>query len=125
MVSYIDVYSTLAEIIDYKMNCNEAPDSRSLMPLFKGDLIKPRRIIHHAPADPTGAWYALRDGKWKFIDSNPPKLFDLENDLGEENDIFDKHGFRANRMKSILDQMVNSIQQRENRTQYGLITECF
>ena len=36
-VSYLDVYQTLADLIGTKTECNEAPDSRSLMTLLKGE----------------------------------------------------------------------------------------
>ena len=48
-VSYIDVFATLADLIGVKLECNEAPDSRSLTKLFENrgfnDFKMP--IIHH------------------------------------------------------------------------------
>ena len=35
VVSYIDIYATLSEILKYKRNCNEAPDSKSLLPILR------------------------------------------------------------------------------------------
>jgi arylsulfatase A len=37
VVSYVDVYRTLAELIGYTPKCNEGPDSRSLVQVLKGD----------------------------------------------------------------------------------------
>ena len=38
IVSYVDLYRTLAEIIgDKDLACNEAPDSRSLVEVLKGE----------------------------------------------------------------------------------------
>jgi len=49
-VSYIDVYATLADVIGSEMACNEAPDSRSLVPVIEKDVkfLKPNLILHHA-----------------------------------------------------------------------------
>ena len=127
-VSYIDVYATLADIIDYKLNCNEAPDSRSLIPILNGGKLKSssiQPIIHHGTADPSGAWYALRDGNWKFVDSeNDPQLYDLSKDLGEKNNLFEKNISKAKRMKTQLDQMVSLLIKREEITKNGLVTRC-
>ena len=37
VVSYVDVYRTLADLIGYTPECNEGPDSRSLMSVLKGN----------------------------------------------------------------------------------------
>ena len=41
----------------------------------------------------------LRDGKWKLFDTNPPLLYDLENDLSEQFDLYKTHTALANQMK--------------------------
>ena len=125
LVSYIDVYATLADIIGYKLNCNEAPDSRSLFPILKGGSIEPTEQIHFAAGDHSGAWYSLRDGPWKFIDSDTdPQLYNLSRDLKEEKNLISKFHDRAKKMKNKLDQMVAQIFEREEITQKGLITIC-
>ena len=47
-VSYIDVFATFAEIIGSDLKCNEAPDSRSLVPLLtkKGEFTG-GPVVHH------------------------------------------------------------------------------
>jgi arylsulfatase A len=37
IVSYVDVYRTLADVIGYTPKCNEGPDSRSLVSVLKGN----------------------------------------------------------------------------------------
>jgi len=41
----------------------------------------------------------LRDGKWKLFDTEPPLLFDLENDLSEQFDLYKSHTGIARYMK--------------------------
>ena len=41
----------------------------------------------------------LREGKWKLFDTNPPLLFNLENDLSEQFDLYKSHTLIANYMK--------------------------
>jgi arylsulfatase A len=125
LVSYIDVYATLADMIGYELNCNEAPDSRSLFPILKGGSIEPTEQIHLAAGDASGAWYSLRDGPWKFVDSETdPQLYNLSRDLSEEKNLISKFSDRAKKMKNKLDQMVAHVFEREELTEKGLITKC-
>ena len=49
IVSYIDIYRTLAEIIgDTDLRCGEAPDSRSLVKVLNGTGKVSGPIVHHS-----------------------------------------------------------------------------
>lgn len=67
----------------------------------------------------------LRDGKWKLFDTNPPLLYDLENDLSEEFDLYKSHTALADRMKQKLDKMVDQINKRNEKSQNGKLKKCW
>ena len=67
----------------------------------------------------------LRDGKWKFFDTNPPLLYDLENDLSEKFDLYESHTALANRMKQKLDKMVDQINKRNEKSENGKLKKCW
>jgi len=49
-VSYLDVFKTLADIIgDFNLPCNEAPDSRSLLPILVGEGTPEERAVFNEP----------------------------------------------------------------------------
>ena len=66
----------------------------------------------------------LRDGKWKLFDTNPPLLYDLENDLSEEFDLYKSHTALADRMKQKLDKMVDQINKRNEKSKNGKLKKC-
>ncbi|MDP7013090.1 MAG: arylsulfatase [Verrucomicrobiota bacterium] len=98
--SHVDLFATCAEIAGAKLPDDAAEDSFSWLPLFRGgDWAKPRApVINHSAA----GMFALRSGKWKLIAGNgsggreapkgkpfqkPFMLFDLQADVGEQNDL--------------------------------------
>ena len=98
--AHVDLFATCAEIAGAKLPDDAAEDSFSWLPLFRGgDWAKPRApIINHSAA----GMFALRSGKWKLIAGNgsggreapkgkpfqkPFMLFDLQADVGEQNDL--------------------------------------
>ena len=100
LTAHVDLFATCAEIAGAKLPDDAAEDSFSWLPLFRGgDWAKPRApIINHSAA----GMFALRSGKWKLIAGNgsggreapkgkpfqkPFMLFDLQADVGEQNDL--------------------------------------
>lgn len=98
LIGQIDLYATLAQILDYSLTGNEAPDSYNLTPLLFGkESNKPIRdvYIHH--------YYGVRKGNWKLIfdlesiDSVTinsvwaEELYNLGEDLAESNNMIDDH----------------------------------
>ena len=63
--SYVDVYRTLAELVEIDVKCNEAPDSRSLMGILKGSDHSTLKgpIVHHSVKQ----GLALRQKNFKWI----------------------------------------------------------
>lgn len=113
-VCHVDLYATLAEIVDLSAGDNEAEDSFSILDALRGDSPASRTpIIHNdhkegAPPrksnNPLAAWMAIRvddpvvdervvPGQWKLLVdhnllingwTNAKELYDLRTDLKEE-----------------------------------------
>ena len=48
----------------------------------------------------------------------------MDNDIGEENNIFSQKEPTANRLKQKMERMMQSIDERENKQGYGLFEKC-
>lgn len=65
VVCSVDFMATMAELTGYELSDDEAEDSFSLLPLFKGDndAFKRENLLHHSIA----GQFAIREGDWKLI----------------------------------------------------------
>ena len=124
VVSYVDVYRTLAEIINVTPKCYEGPDSRSLLPILEGEgeLMGNKAILTHAVYD---GKVAIRRGRWKWI-PEIKALYDMEWDISERENKFEHDwGKRlAARMDDDLNRWLDEIEEREKRTDYGALKIC-
>ena len=90
-----DWLPTVAEIAGYKKALPEQIDGRSFLPLVKGEKTAPERsFFFHYPVASFGnighPAQAIRRGDWKLIkytDNDQVLLFNLRNDLSEQNDL--------------------------------------
>lgn len=106
MVNLIDIFATVCEITDGKMPAikDVAPDSYSFLPsLLNSANESPRTSMVTADAN---GMQAIRMGEWKYIDETPPEnlpensmkrirkfkpqLYNLSEDPGEENNLFEE-----------------------------------
>ena len=114
--TYVDVYRTLADLIGIDVSCNEAPDSRSLMGVLNGSDSVHGPIVHHSVYQ----GLALRQKNWKWIpDTN--ELFDLEMDPTESNNLFSTSPQLVSSLNTTLNDIVTTVNDREDRTQKGTI----
>lgn len=121
LVSSIDLYQTIADLLKTPFPGDEKAqeDSYSILSLLKGkedDALKNRSLIHHSG---TGV-FAIRKGSWKLILSdisggfsdnlNPNgygivtegQLYNLENDFGENENLYDTRPDKVAELKSLL-----------------------
>jgi arylsulfatase A-like enzyme len=108
-----DVYATLAELARIDLDQSEAEDSFSFLSILKGesDSIDRAPVIHQAAS----RMKAIRDGRWKLILGNgsggrtrprgsaferPYQLYDLEEDLSEEQNLIETHPDIAERLEA-------------------------
>lgn len=103
-----DFYPTLLELAGADLLPNEHQDGQSLVPLLKGENIETRPLIWHYPhygnqgGEPSSI---LREGDWKVIyyyEDERTELYNLADDLSEENNLVLEHPERATRMKQQL-----------------------
>lgn len=121
LVNLIDIFSTLAEITTPGLpdDKNIAPDSYSFLPyLVSESHTQPRASM--VTADAKGM-HALRRGGWKYIDPTPPegfpqdqmirfddeqpRLYNLAEDPGEQNNVYDTHPDVAEAMSNELNRI--------------------
>ncbi len=122
LVSQIDFMATLAAALGYDLPADVAEDSHDLLPLLKGGTESIRTThVHNTKEN----HYAIRHGKWLLIDaptgyvSKPDKewetrhgykpdgdqtveLYDIENDIGQRNNLAADHPERVTELQALL-----------------------
>ncbi|EKJ98932.1 arylsulfatase A [Rhodopirellula baltica SH28] len=122
LVSQVDLFATLAEMLGHSIPDGQAKDSRSLMPLLKEPKRQHRQsLVQNTRVDE----YAIRDGKWLLIDAKsgyvsgrnkgwesrrqipaddklPHELYDLSVDIGQSENVAGEHPEIVERMKALL-----------------------
>ncbi len=93
-----DVLASFADLLEVPVP-ESAIDSTSFLPVWKGETVAPPRET--VPTRSPNAIYAIRQGKWKYIEHDPDnekrpsenidQLYDLEVDPGETNNLFDQY----------------------------------
>lgn len=121
LLSQVDLYASLAKLLDVKINKNEAPDSKDLLNAWLGKTQKGRSYLLEE-----GYTYALRMGKWKYIQpKNKPvpnwivqkfvdpgfskevQLFNLEKDPKESNNVYKNYPKVVKKMEKKLATILN------------------
>jgi len=118
-VSYLDLYRTLAGIIESSpLPCNEASDSRSLLPFLSGKMTKvvPNAIVHHCIkcVDKT----AIREEHMKLIGGNK-ELYNITADPEEMNNLYDARPGYVTHLEWRMAKIVDRINDREKRSNNG------
>ena len=122
LICFTDLMATFAELLDYRLPADSAPDSFSFLSVLKGKqaLIEP---VRNHLLTKAGGFFALRVDQWKLIDglgsggfskprrikpkANGPtvQLYNLADDLGETNNLATEQPQRVAKMKALLNQM--------------------
>lgn len=121
MVSHSDIYRTIANILGVVLADDEGEDSVSNLPLWTGEKQSVREEIVHTSAN---GGFSIRRGFWKLImvpDAGflMPKgdaqhyfvasqLYDLRDDLGEENNVIDKYPELVDDLTRSLEKQIKS-----------------
>ena len=109
IISSVDFYPTFAELAGINLPLYQKYDGISLVDLMEGAEPDPDRAIfwhypvyhHDEPAS------AVRKGKWKLIHNlvnDRRYLYNLENDVGETNDLSQSEQEIANELYQLLDE---------------------
>lgn len=122
LISHIDLMASLAKLLDANITEGAAPDSRNALPTLLGTDKKGRSYI----IEKAGS-ISIYDGRWKYIapsngyaysqltnielgNNSQPQLYDLDNDLGEQNNVSKDYPEIVERLTAILtEELKNSI----------------
>ncbi len=109
VVMSIDFYPTIAELTGIQHSLNHVVDGVSLVPLLGGggELGRDSLFWHYPHYSNQGGFPggAIRSGDWKLIErfeDGRRHLYNLADDVGEENDVADKHPQRVSEMTDKL-----------------------
>lgn len=107
-VSGIDLLPTLADVAGCEMK-DQPVDGQSLVPLFEGRTFAERDLFWYMPGYLPGRLppsAVIRSGDWKlihFFEDDHLELFNLADDIGEENDLARNCPEKAQELKARLD----------------------
>ncbi|MCP5537092.1 MAG: arylsulfatase [Akkermansiaceae bacterium] len=117
LFSQIDLMASFADLVGVALEADQGIDSRNMLPALLGK--DPKGL---ASMIEEAGGVALRQGPWKYIQprkarkgnkgkpAKQPKgeLYNLDDDIGEQTNIIDKHPERAKAMDELLQKMVKS-----------------
>jgi arylsulfatase A len=124
LMSQIDVFATIAKIVEFNIPANNAEDSYDQLALWKGDAPSAREVVIHN-TNPKG--YAVRQGDWVLIDaktggvSNVPawfneqngyqknefagELYNLREDLAQKHNLYAQKPEKVAELKAVLEKV--------------------
>lgn len=116
LINQVDLYASLSSLAGHKLIKNEAPDSYNMLQVILGKSDRGRKIMIEEAFT-----MAMRKGKWKYIEpqskSTPdwlknknietglttyPQLFNLDKDIGEQNNVINQNPRLSKRMQKTL-----------------------
>ncbi|MFO0918604.1 MAG: sulfatase-like hydrolase/transferase [Planctomycetaceae bacterium] len=103
-VSLVDLFPTVLNLL--KLPAPKHLSGRSLLPAMRGEPMDSRDC--YAETDTPfvlNHWAPLRaviSGRWKYIQSTRPELYDLENDPHEQSNLLESAGDEARRLQQAL-----------------------
>lgn len=123
LLSQVDLYASLAELVGCELDLNEARDSQQLLNAWLGKTDEGRTVLLEEAYT-----YGLRKGKWKYIKpklnatipkwiadkyvdpgfNSGPQLFNLITDPEEKNNISEKNPDLVNQLESELQEILDS-----------------
>jgi len=112
-----DIYATVLDRCGLSFRPKQATDSVSLLPLLKnpdGKLKRSQPLVWHYPHYHGSGWVpgsAIREGDWKlveFYEDGIVELYNLKDDIGEQNDLAEKYPEKATALKKKLDAYLKS-----------------
>ncbi|NNE90541.1 MAG: arylsulfatase [Verrucomicrobiales bacterium] len=122
LAAHIDVLPTLADLCKIPVSEDYAPDGLSLKPLLDGAKYDwPRNHLveqylggAHARALPPGPfdYTVIMTEQWRLVSSDEQKLFDIQKDLAQENDLSAEHPDVVKRLRALYDPFWEKVQPR-------------
>ena len=106
LVNQIDFIASFAALLHIELGDNQAIDSRNVMPALLG---KDDKGLSYTLEEARGQ--ALRRGHWKYVrgkGKNAGALYNLETDIGEQNNVAQENAAVARQMKELLQQVIDA-----------------
>lgn len=109
LICTTDVMATCAAILGTELLADAAVDSLNLLPLWSGQSERSGR--DYVILDGSDGTFAVRRGKWKFIEKNPnskrygstkDQLYDLEKDIGGTTNLIARYPEVVTELRGIL-----------------------
>jgi len=111
LICSTDVMATCAAVLKYQLPEDAGVDSINLLPHLTGKSDSSTR--NHVILDGSDGTFAIRRGKWKFIEKNTGKrvrgdgkkdqLYDVENDIGEKKNLIKQYPEIVKELRDLLD----------------------
>ncbi len=113
LICHTDLMATCAEIVGVKLPDSAGEDSVSIMPLLMGQDAPVHEAVVHNSAS---GQFAIRQGKWKLLlcaEGKKPglpdiQLYDMEADIGERENLQDRHPEIVARLVALLKTYVDA-----------------
>ncbi|MEO8496402.1 MAG: sulfatase-like hydrolase/transferase, partial [Planctomycetota bacterium] len=107
MVNQIDFLASFADLLGIDLKEDQGIDSRNTMAALLGKEAEGNAYM----IEESGAKLALRRGAWKYIQAKDDKtgeLYNLDSDIGEQNDVAREHHTIAEEMEALLRKLVDA-----------------
>lgn len=122
LVGQVDLFATVADLLDQPLPADAAVDSVSILPILQGD---DRPVRQHAIQQSAEGYFAIRDGQWKLElcagsggwseprepqaakrKLPPDQLYDLAHDPGEQQNVAADHPEIVARLTQLLEESI-------------------
>ena len=114
LVSQVDLYASMANLLGQKIEEGAAPDSQDMLKAFMGEDTKGREYVLESASS-----LSVSDGEWKYITPNDKpainkqtkteygnspedQLYNLKKDVGEKNNVAAEYPEVVARLKAII-----------------------
>lgn len=114
IVGLVDCYATAADIVDVPLQDADAPDSISMLPVFKNpkQQVREQIITQSYVASNPDCSKQIRVGDWKLLvpgkrsKNQTLHLYNLKDDLGETNNLAEKNPAKVKELKARIDKAI-------------------
>ena len=106
MVNQIDFIASFAEMLDIELAEDQAIDSRSTLDALLGKSTTGQTVMIEEARG-----LGLRRGQWKYVQGNnkkPAELYNLDSDIGEQNNVAKENTGIAREMKALLQKLMKA-----------------
>ncbi len=110
LMTAMDLLPTFAKLAGAKIPNDRIIDGKDIWPVLKGESKTPHQSFFYHRGNQLAA---VRSGNWKLHTKNgkPSALFDLENDIGEKNNILKRHPAMVQKLNGYMKKFAKDIAQ--------------